>query len=410
MTMVARNFPVAKQRCSAVLLASLLTIAGCDPVGSTTAEIGDGSMLLAAPEFLQTRAVDENNLEARVSVTGVEEPFVLTRSGDNWSGSVDVPQNSNVTITIEWVELIDTRELMLASYSESFVRINEDESIVIALADYEISSFDDDVDGFNNLAERIGNSNPFDPNSPGQNAPLAEINAIAPASAAEIEIDGSYDAEWNTLATFRDVSGELLKIDNLMIDLGATQLDGQPDYVWGGMHDDEFLYLVILTDGPATHTPFGDSFEVYNDDTIDIFIDADNSKGSVYDANDYHLLIPLLASTDDGRPNASGEPGELLVAGVNSAPLPVSAGSIEFATCVCPTDRHIWEVRLRLADFQIDPAQPFGFEIQYNDDIDGGPRDAKWGWFHESRQNINIDRTWQFPSYMGTIQLQPSPF
>jgi len=195
-----------------------------------------------------------------------------------------------------------------------------------------------------------------------------------------IEIDGNYDLEWNTFATFRDVTGELLKIDNLMIDLGAnlmidlgaTQLDGQPDYVWGGMHDDEYLYLVILTDGPATHTPFGDSFDAYNDDTIDIFIDADNSKGSAYDANDYHMLIPLLASTDDGRPNASGEPGERLEAGVNSAPLPTSAGSIEFATCVCPTDRHIWEVRLRMADFQIDPAQAFGFEIQYNDDIDGG--------------------------------------
>ena len=136
----------------------------------------------------------------------------------------------------------------------------------------------------------------------------------------------------------------------------------------------------------------------------------DNSKGSAYDANDYHMLIPLLASTDDGRPNASGELGELLEAGVNSAPLPTSAGSIEFATCVCPTDRHIWEVRLRMADFQIDPTQAFGFEIQYNDDIDGGTRDAKWGWFRESRQSINIDRTWRFPSYMGTIQLQPSPF
>ena len=86
MTIVAQNFSVTNHCCFAVMLASLLSIAGCDPVGSTTAEIGDGSMLLAAPEFLQTRAVDENNLEARVSVTGVEQPFVLTRNGDNWSG------------------------------------------------------------------------------------------------------------------------------------------------------------------------------------------------------------------------------------------------------------------------------------------------------------------------------------
>ena len=409
MTKASLNFLITRRYRSAAMLVSLLAVAACQP-GETELEFGDGSMVVAPPGFLVTRAVDENNLEARVSVTGIDEPFVLTPNGDTWSGSVDVPQNSNVTLTIDWVELVDTRELMLASYSESFVNISEDESLLIAESDYEVSSFDDDVDGFNNLAERIGNSNPFDPDSPGQNAPLAEINAIAPASAALIEIDGNYDLEWNTLATFRDVSGELLKIDNLMIDLGATQLDGQPDYVWGGMHDDEYLYLVILTDGPATHTPFGDSFSAYNDDTIDIFIDADNSKGSAYDANDYHMLIPLLASTDDGRPNASGELGELLEAGVNSAPLPTSAGSIEFATCVCPTDRHIWEVRLRMADFQIDPTQAFGFEIQYNDDIDGGTRDAKWGWFHESRQSINIDRTWRFPSYMGTIQLQPSPF
>jgi len=365
-------------------------------------------MSLEAPDFLQTRAVDENNLEARVSVSGVADPFVLTRDGDNWSGTVEVPVESNVTISIEWIETIGPDDLLLAAYTESFVRIGEDQSIVIAQDDYEISSFDNDRDGFNNLAERIGNSNPFDPASPGQNSPLAEINAVASVSAPVI--DGSYDAVWNTQATFRDVSGELLKIDNLMIDVGATQLDGQPDYVWGGMHDDEYLYLVILTDGPATHTPFGDSFEVYNDDTIDIFIDADNSKSNVYDSNDYHILIPLLASTDDGRPNRSGATGEIIVAGDRSASLPMAADAVQFATCVCPTDRHIWEVRLSLADFQIDPAQPFGFEIQYNDDIDGGPRDAKWGWFHESKQTINIDRTWQFPSYMGTIQLQPSPF
>lgn len=389
-------------------LAAAVLIAGCDPSGSTVAEISDGSLSLQAPDVLQTRAVDENNLEARVSVTGIDDPFVLRGNGATWNGTVDIPENTDVTITIDWVERIDTRELTLASFTQTFVRINQDESIVIAQDDYETSSFDADVDGFNNLAERIGNTDPFNPMSPGQDAPLAEISAVASVSAPII--DGTYDTVWNTQATFRDLSGELLEIDNLMIDLGATQLDGQPDYVWGGMHDEEFLYLVILTDGPATHTPFGDSFEAFNDDTIDIFIDADNSKGNAYDSNDYHILIPLLASTNDGRPNRSGFTGERLVPGARSTPLPTAAGAIEFATCVCPTDRHIWEVRLRLADFQVDPTQPFGFEIQYNDDIDGGPRDAKWGWFHESKQTINIDRTWQFPSYMGTIILQPSPF
>ena len=94
MTKATLNSLIASRYCSAAMLVSLLAIAGCQP-GETDLEFGDGSMVVAPPGFLVTRAVDENNLEARVSVTGIDEPFVLTPNGDTWSGSVDVPQNSD---------------------------------------------------------------------------------------------------------------------------------------------------------------------------------------------------------------------------------------------------------------------------------------------------------------------------
>jgi len=51
--------------------------------------------------------------------------------------------------------------------------------------------------------------------------------------------------------------------------------------------------------------------------------------------------------------------------------------------------------------------KPFGFEIQLNDDDDGGSRDAKWAWMHPAGLDSTNDFTWQNPSFMGSAVLQP---
>ncbi len=88
--------------------------------------------------------------------------------------------------------------------------------------------------------------------------------------------------------------------------------------------------------------------------------------------------------------------------GPNSASLP----PIEFGTCLCTDGPLTWEVKLPLAEFGIRKDTLFGLEVQLNLDNDGGARDAKWGWFHPSREEQNVDNTFQNPSFMGTAVIR----
>ena len=45
--------------------------------------------------------------------------------------------------------------------------------------------------------------------------------------------------------------------------------------------------------------------------------------------------------------------------------------------------------------------QPFGFEIQLNEDDNGGARDAKFGWFEPSGSTVADSN----PSVFGTVLL-----
>ena len=49
--------------------------------------------------------------------------------------------------------------------------------------------------------------------------------------------------------------------------------------------------------------------------------------------------------------------------------------------------------------------QPFGLELQINDDDDGELRDSKWGWHHPPRVGVDVDETFLNPSIMGTARL-----
>jgi len=290
---------------------------------------------------------------------------------------------------------------MLASFETAINSINSNESIVITNDDYSID-FDDDFDTVSNLAERRTSSDPYDSRSPDVDFALARLPAISPAEAPII--DGSYEGIWNS-AAYVDVNRQNLSIDNLMIDMGATFADGEPDYRWGGMHDGEYLYLVAFGEGGGVQTPFADSDRLFNDDTLNIFWDADNSANREYDGvNDFQLLIPLLESGNDRVPNDSANENSRFATGSNSSFFPEDA--IDFATCVCRRENNFWEVRIRLADAAIVVGQTFGFELQLDDDRDGGDRDVKWGWQHPSRINEDRDFTWFDPSFMGTAVLE----
>jgi len=238
------------------------------------------------------------------------------------------------------------------------------------------------------------------------------IPRVAPEDAPRIngrgvtvDENGLWAGEWSAAIAF-GTDGERLFIDRLMIDQGTDEVDGQAFRAWGAVHDGEYLYVVVTVEDDGAR--FRDSEAVWQDDSLEVYVDGDNSKSESYgDGNDSARLLPLTAPNRPRRGVSDG-----LVSGFNSIDAPIQ---IDFATGpgVGPDglrrprfEQDVYELRIELASASIVPGRPFGFELQVNDDDDGDERDAKWGWRHPSRDRLDVDLTYLIPSYMGTAILE----
>lgn len=387
----------------AFVVSATLLLAACESGDSGDSAATASTMALAVPPVLDVRAVNPDNLAPRVLVNG--QGIDATEINGQWEASLVVEPGSDLNIEIIWIERVDFRELRLADVQASVASVDRNQVIRVSTDDYETDRYDADFDGISNLAERIGDSDPFDASDPGNGVAQVDIPFIDPAGAPTI--DGIEDFVWSGAAV-RDRDGALLQIDNLMIDQGATRLDGDTEYRWKAMHDGVNLYLLIFGEGRNGQTPFGDSSpDVWNDDSIDVFWDPDNSKLSAYDGiDDSHFLLPLLQL--NGQANRSGQPGTRFFIGFYSVELDESA--TEFVACPCPGSQAVWEIRMNLEANRMALDTVIGFEIQLGDDNNGGAREAKWGWFHPSRTTTDVDNTARNPAFMSSMRLVPSLF
>lgn len=389
----------------------------------TTTTPGNSALTLTPPAILlQSRMIDPQQLRAEVTVLpgGI---VVMTPNAERtqWSGVIQVPVNTNVSVNIEWFETFSARDLQLASLLQS-VNVQESAATVTFDANqYETAAFDDDNDGVSNLEERNATTDPFNvrdapPPDPGSDS---QISAVIPLvnNGSVPQIDGlgaTYAAnelrlagEWGS-AVQEGAQGELF-IDSLMINEGNEDIDTEPFHSWAALHDGSFLYILVLVDDASMNQ--GDSADIRDDDSIEIFIDGNNSNNSSYgDADDRYFHIGLL-SADGSVPHTSESSAARIQRGLNSAPIP---GNIEFATGLAsgplsianPGERlDVYEVKIELASFGISPGQPFGLEVQINDDDDGEIRNQKWGWFHPVKRGAGLNLTVDNPAFMGTVEL-----
>lgn len=212
--------------------------------------------------------------------------------------------------------------------------------------------------------------------------------------------------EWET-AVQRDTSDQQLAINSLMESNGVDTTTGT-GHRWAALHDGTYLYLLVISDDNGEYR--FDTQEVrkpWKDDDLEIYFDGNNSLLSSYDGvDDFHMHINLIDPVTSQGNNSFGE-STMLYQAVNSATLPVdlsfSVGLQRgplFDNRVFRSD--IYEIRIKLSELNIVVGQPFGLELQLNDDDDGETRDTKWGWHHPA----GSDQAWENPSFLATAILQ----
>jgi len=198
--------------------------------------------------------------------------------------------------------------------------------------------------------------------------------------------------EWQNAAraTWSTATDSLL----LMRNLQDGSLNGYQDQARAAdimlLHDGVYLYVNVWVQNDYIEKVYMDSIDPADDDSLEVFIDADNSRAPEYDGvNDFHSQLVYQDTTYTP------------VAGDNSAPglqLDYKTWRLETAPQYSPS---VYELRIHLASAGIEPGRPFGFELQLNEDDNGGPGDARFGWFEPSGSNMASSN----PSVFGTIVL-----
>jgi len=383
--------------------------------GSDPESQSQPSLTLRAPDILTPRAVNYSNLVLELQIGGqlITSPGPNAQNEDYWSFDVEFVPNQATFISLTWYELFQRkRRLDLATWQET-IAVNYDGVYRIDPTKYETEEFDNDNDGATNLEELIASTHPFDDLSFPGALPL-DIDVIIPRipldTNSKPQIDGSYDEFQyeGQSAQFNDINGNALSIDNLMIDDGVLpeRKNGDTEMRWFAMHDTNFLYIFVEGEKVALSDPQNDSTEYWNDDNLTIYLDGNNSKGSIYDnVDDIRIQIPLLGK--DRKRNVSNSANTRFSVSSTSAigtnvPSPINL-DVEFAVCRCDRGgQHTWEVKIPMAQAGLRNGKSFGIDLHIDLDHDGGRRDVRWGWFHPP----GADETWRNPSLMATGYIQ----
>ena len=163
------------------------------------------------------------------------------------------------------------------------------------------------------------------------------------------------------------------------------------------IHDLNSLYIGILVEDDTAWFDSGDQW--FQDDSVEIYIDSDNSRLSQYDGdNDLALGLRTIAS-------------DFSIADLNLNTFSTAApGGLRYAVgrVVDPGApsilRTFYEISIPFADLGLQSGDEFGLEIQVNSDANGGDRDAKW----QRNGPRNVDRTFFDPRYFSFVRISPN--
>ncbi|MBN2314030.1 MAG: tetratricopeptide repeat protein [Sedimentisphaerales bacterium] len=198
----------------------------------------------------------------------------------------------------------------------------------------------------------------------------AGIPASIRKASRPVVIDGGAEDLWFDAREY--------KIGNVIYSPVSSDEDFSASY--RALWDAENLYLLVyVTDDSLKN----DSDEFWQDDAVEVFIDADNSKSGGYGDNDFQFHFGW-AETNPSMGESQHD----------------RTDGVEF-TVRRAHDGYRVEIKLPWSTLGTEPSvgSNIGLDVHVNDDDDGGDRDTKLTWWGKE------DNAWQNPRALGTAEL-----
>jgi len=145
---------------------------------------------------------------------------------------------------------------------------------------------DQDGDGIGNNADDDDDGNGIPDNQ-------EDSLVVIPRTTRTPVIDGVYNwSEWSDSVRC-DNKGNYLNIGHLILDENGDEAESNSwdSSHWRAMHDGRYLYILATIYNEPFYERFNDSTDGWQDDSVEIFIDAGNEQGLTYDNNGHGLCI-----------------------------------------------------------------------------------------------------------------------
>lgn len=217
------------------------------------------------------------------------------------------------------------------------------------------------------------------------------------------------DTSWQNRSTFATAKLAGMRADHEIVQTGtAPSIDGNIETAWSfanrqtianlivgsvandndlsgsfrTLWDTTNLYVLVQVTDDMQRNDSG--LQTWNDDSVEIYVDANNDKSSVYASNDYQYRFTWTAASLTVEETKHGA-----ITGVT-------------AVRVATANGYVVEVKLpwsTLGQSSVAVSGLLGLDVHINDDDDGGSRDGKKAWF-----NV-VDTSWMDPSTFATARL-----
>jgi hypothetical protein len=214
----------------------------------------------------------------------------------------------------------------------------------------------------------------------------------------------NYNCQYPVTITLDGNLGDWAGVEFIFVphDKGTAEApdDADASLEFAAVADDDWLYIDIdVTDDTIM---IGDSDNAWEDDSVEVYIDANHARTEAYEGDDAQITILAqnIELGDIENPSLAGSGGGADT-GTHAALVERAGGWIVEAA-----------IPLNNAKWSINPAagNVIGFNVHLNDDDVGGGRDHKLIWSDLDVDDLSWDNTTRFAdlTFIGATAVEPS--